>query len=73
MGAQNIRAFSMLNSCSSDTTCPAAICGLGPCTANGDADILETKYTYIYKQNKLRGLTPRANHTGRATAACRRS
>jgi hypothetical protein len=27
----------------------------------------------IYKQNKLRGLSPRANCTDRATAACRRS
>jgi hypothetical protein len=28
---------------------------------------------YTYKQNKLRGLSPQANYTDRATAACRRS
>jgi hypothetical protein len=28
---------------------------------------------YIHKQNRLRGLSPRANYTDQATAACRRS
>jgi hypothetical protein len=28
---------------------------------------------YIYKTNKLRGLSPQANYTDRATAVCRRS
>jgi hypothetical protein len=34
--------------------------------------MLFTKIEKI-KQNKLRGLSPRANYTDRATAACRRS
>jgi hypothetical protein len=30
-------------------------------------------YIYIYEKTKLRGVSPRANYTDRATAACRRS
>jgi hypothetical protein len=33
----------------------------------------ETKGGFSYKKTKLHGLSPRANYTDRATAACRRS
>jgi hypothetical protein len=34
--------------------------------------VIEVSF-YYYKTNKLHGLSPRANYTDRATAACRRS
>jgi hypothetical protein len=36
-------------------------------------DTIQYRYRYSNKQKKLRGFSPPANYTGRATAACRRS
>jgi hypothetical protein len=35
--------------------------------------LMESRTPYTKKKTKLRGLSPRANYTDRATAACRRS
>jgi hypothetical protein len=43
---------------------------------HGAVDILRNRKVSSYSrsyQNKLHGLSPRANYTDRATAACRRS
>jgi hypothetical protein len=46
------------------------------CGQNAEINDIKINCRYIYhetKKTKLRGLSPRANYTDRATAACRRS
>jgi hypothetical protein len=37
------------------------------------ASLIKPRDTFTTKKNKLHGLSPQANYTDRATAACRRS
>jgi hypothetical protein len=44
------------------------------CCLNSESCLAQyNELGYLFAQNKLRGLSPQANYTDRATAACRRS
>jgi hypothetical protein len=43
------------------------------CEMNGDQVAFYLTWSVLFIKKKLHGLSPRANYTDRATAACRRS